>query len=96
MSPRAKEDKYELAQFINAHFLPSGSELVPVDPPDFTETPSLLGAFTPAEQTLAQHQNRCADPTAPLPNPNKQTQPGSRPTPPTTSGRRRSTWTSSS
>lgn len=45
MSPRAKEDRYELAQFINAHFLPSGSELVPVDPPDFTETPSLLGAL---------------------------------------------------
>ena len=53
MSPRAKEDKYELAQFINAHFLPSGSELVPVDPPDFTETPSLLGASRPPKQLTA-------------------------------------------
>ena len=47
LTPEAKQDKYILSQFVNEHFLPPGSELVAIQPQDFTDTPSVLSSLTP-------------------------------------------------
>jgi len=47
LNPEAKQDKYTLSQFVNEHFLPPGSELVAIQPQDFTDTPSVLSSLTP-------------------------------------------------
>jgi alpha,alpha-trehalase len=47
LTPKAKQDRDALSQFVNEHFLPPGSELVEIQPQDFTETPSVLASLTP-------------------------------------------------